>query len=107
MHVILESDYKLSKAKYEPEAWDEIINYTATILDENPQAGYSLQRSDNGYVDYNNTSQLYTPLPVFNNGFTNYKYKQTVNSDGTVTVSIMIDTLKEWSGKENGTNPGD
>ena len=103
MHVILGNKYKLKTKEYTPEVWEEIINYTATILDENPATGYDLQRNTDGYVT---SGQLYTPLPVFNDGFTNYKYKQTDNGDGTATVSIMIDILKERPTQIRfGTNP--
>ena len=92
MRVVLGGQYKLNSKEYTPEVWEEIINYTATILDENPATSFALPRNNDGYVT---SGQLYTPLPKFNDGFTNYKYKQIDNGDGTATVSIMIDTLKE------------
>ena len=72
MRVILGDKYKLSTKEYEVEAWDEIINYTAKILDENSATDYGLQRNSDDYVT---SGQLYTLLPIFNDGFINYKYK--------------------------------
>jgi surface protein len=89
-NIIADSTHKLKRKRYEPELWEEIINYTATIL--NPNLAMINDNSD--YVAHDDTSQLYTPLPKFNDGFTQYKYKQTLNDDGTVTVSIIIDKIK-------------
>ena len=94
MRVILGDKYKLKTKEYKVEAWEEIINYTATIVDHNPVANFGLERSSDGYVSADNTSQLYAPLPAFNSRFTDYKYKQTLNGDDTVTVSIIINTLE-------------
>ena len=82
---VLGSEYKLIGYEYEPEIWQEMINYTATVLNDNP-TGISLDDTD--YIELSDTSQLYTPLPKLNPEFKG-KYKQTLNGDRTVTVSII------------------
>jgi hypothetical protein len=75
MHIVLGSKYRFKSKKYVPELWEEIINYTATVLNPNP----AMIDDNNDYVASDDTSQLYTPLPKFNTDFTQYKYKQTLN----------------------------